>query len=278
MLESVSSSIEYYENKDKKPYCPIFLSFPFLLSVFSSLSFLFYFFVEDILIVIILFFFFYFSSISFDFVFASSKTSLAPLLLDSHQRCYFLLFCFSAAPDCKFRVGSWPFLTTAMGDLHVNGVVFGEDRPCASSPPSPPLPPWNPDPSSVAADAWAAAERNTAEILRRIRPTLAADRRRREVVDYVQRLIRYGARCEVMFDSRQCSIFVVLVLFLYAWFVFQLKWIDFEWFWRACSVFRFLFCYGFDDCEGVGHAHLELFVLFWWCCFLKLGLHWWKYD
>ncbi|KAG4402595.1 hypothetical protein GLYMA_02G235800v4 [Glycine max] len=84
-----------------------------------------------------------------------------------------------------------------MGDLHVNGVVFGEDRPCASSPPSPPLPPWNPDPSSVAADAWAAAERNTAEILRRIRPTLAADRRRREVVDYVQRLIRYGARCEV---------------------------------------------------------------------------------
>ncbi|KAG4382983.1 hypothetical protein GLYMA_14G203800v4 [Glycine max] len=84
-----------------------------------------------------------------------------------------------------------------MGDLLVNGVVFGEDRPCASSPPSPPLPPSNPDPSSVAADAWAAAEKTTAEILSRIRPTLAADRRRREVVDYVQRLIRYGARCEV---------------------------------------------------------------------------------
>ncbi|KAL2975911.1 hypothetical protein AAZX31_14G189200 [Glycine max] len=84
-----------------------------------------------------------------------------------------------------------------MGDLLVNGVVFGEDRPCASSPPSPPLPPSNPDPSSIAADAWAAAEKTTAEILSRIRPTLAADRRRREVVDYVQRLIRYGARCEV---------------------------------------------------------------------------------
>ncbi|XP_027330565.1 uncharacterized protein LOC113846460 isoform X2 [Abrus precatorius] len=84
-----------------------------------------------------------------------------------------------------------------MGDLHVNGVVFGEDRPCASSPPSPPLPPSNPDPSSVSPDAWSAAEKTTAEILRRIRPTVAADRRRREVVDYVQRLIRSGARCEV---------------------------------------------------------------------------------
>nr|KYP65810.1 hypothetical protein KK1_012077 [Cajanus cajan] len=84
-----------------------------------------------------------------------------------------------------------------MGDLHVNGVVFGEDRPCASSPPSPPLPSSNPDPSSIAPDAWAAAEKTTSEILRRIQPTLAADRRRREVVDYVQRLIRYGARCEV---------------------------------------------------------------------------------
>ncbi|MED6225348.1 hypothetical protein PIB30_092853, partial [Stylosanthes scabra] len=84
-----------------------------------------------------------------------------------------------------------------MGDLHVNGVVFGEDRPCATSPPSPPLPLSNPDPSSVAADSWSAAEGTTSAILRRIRPTLGADRKRREVVDYVQRLIRYGARCEV---------------------------------------------------------------------------------
>ncbi|KAK7300801.1 hypothetical protein RJT34_11652 [Clitoria ternatea] len=84
-----------------------------------------------------------------------------------------------------------------MGDLHVNGVVSGEDRPYASSPPSPPLPPSNPDPSSVAPDAWSAAEKTTTEILRRIQPTLAADRRRRDVVDYVQRLVRYGARCEV---------------------------------------------------------------------------------
>lgn len=84
-----------------------------------------------------------------------------------------------------------------MGDLHLNGAVFGEDRPYSSSPPSPPLPVLNPDPSSVTEEAWFAAEETTADILRRIQPTLAADRRRREVVDYVQRLIRFGARCEV---------------------------------------------------------------------------------
>lgn len=84
-----------------------------------------------------------------------------------------------------------------MGDLHVNGVVFGEDRHCWTSPPSPPLPTSNPDPSSVAPDVWTVAEISTAQILGRIRPTLAADRRRRDVVDYVQRLIRFGARCEV---------------------------------------------------------------------------------
>jgi len=83
----------------------------------------------------------------------------------------------------------------------------------------------------VAADAWAAAEQTTGEILRSIQPTLAADRRRREVVDYVQRLIRYGARCEVMllalFDSRQYSIVVVvtdvvLVAWMFALFFFVL--------------------------------------------------------
>ncbi|CAI8585976.1 unnamed protein product [Vicia faba] len=84
-----------------------------------------------------------------------------------------------------------------MGDLHLNGVVFGEDRPYSSSPPSPPLPVLNLDPSFVTEEGWTAAEETTGEILRRIQPNLAADRRRREVVDYVQRLIRFGARCEV---------------------------------------------------------------------------------
>ncbi|KAE9606049.1 hypothetical protein Lal_00024986 [Lupinus albus] len=80
-----------------------------------------------------------------------------------------------------------------MGDLHVNA----DDRLCSSSPPSPSLPFSHLDPSSVKPVAWSVAEKATRQILCRIQPTLAADRRRREVVDYVQRLIRYGARCEV---------------------------------------------------------------------------------
>ncbi|KAI4305066.1 hypothetical protein L6164_028455 [Bauhinia variegata] len=81
-----------------------------------------------------------------------------------------------------------------MGDLHVtsprlNGAAYGENRLC-SSPPSPPLPPSNPDLSSVSVEARSAAEKTTHEILSRIQPTLSADQRRREVVDYVQRLIK----------------------------------------------------------------------------------------
>ncbi|KAL2317374.1 hypothetical protein Fmac_031250 [Flemingia macrophylla] len=136
-----------------------------------------------------------------------------------------------------------------MGDLHVNGLVFGEDRPCASSPPSPPLPPLNPDPSSVAPDAWAAAEKTTAEILRRIQPTLAADRRRREVVDYVQRLIRYGARCEVMFSTLVISIVVVGFGFVSVFFLMI------EFCLNDLGVLvRFIgfVLNGFDDCEGLG--------------------------
>lgn len=119
-----------------------------------------------------------------------------------------------------------------MGDLHVNGVVFGEDRPCWTSPPSPPLPTSNPDPSSVAPDAWTVAEISTAQILGRIRPTLAADRRRRDVVDYVQRLIRFGARCEVIFFS----LFISSILVNY----FNCRW------WRRRRfgfVFVFLFVF-----------------------------------
>ncbi|CAJ1970768.1 unnamed protein product [Sphenostylis stenocarpa] len=132
---------------------------------------------------------------------------------DSQHALFFVLIPFSSArTPIPGRVV--PVLSTVMGDLHANGAVFGEDRPCGSSPPSPPLPLSNPDPSSVPADAWAAAEQTTGEILHSIQPTLAADRRRREVVDYVQRLIRYGARCEVMllafFDFHHYSIVVVV--------------------------------------------------------------------
>ncbi|XP_054818603.1 uncharacterized protein LOC129318086 isoform X2 [Prosopis cineraria] len=88
-----------------------------------------------------------------------------------------------------------------MADLQVssprmNGAVIAEDRLC-SSPPSSPLPPSNPDPSSVEAEAWSRAEKTTRDILCRIQPTLGADQRRKEVVGYVQRLIKFGVGYEV---------------------------------------------------------------------------------
>ncbi|KAI9118044.1 hypothetical protein K1719_010376 [Acacia pycnantha] len=88
-----------------------------------------------------------------------------------------------------------------MADLQVSasrmtGAVIAEDRQC-SSPPSSPLPPSNPDPSSVGPEAWSRAEKTTRDILCRIQPTLGANQRRKEVVDHVQRLIRFGVPCEV---------------------------------------------------------------------------------
>jgi len=200
-------------------------------------------------------------------------------LLDSHQRSLFSFYFLSPLPRTPIPGRVVPVLTTVMGDLHANGIVFGEDRPCGSSPPSPPLPISNPDPSSVAADAWAAAEQTTGEILRSIQPTLAADRRRREVVDYVQRLIRYGARCEVMLlalvDSHQYSIMlgvtgVVLVAWMFGFFFF-LYWIQLN---DLGVLVRYLcFClYGFGDCEGVG-LEFGLICVVLRALLLKLGRH-----
>ncbi|CAL0315671.1 unnamed protein product [Lupinus luteus] len=86
---------------------------------------------------------------------------------------------------------------------------MGEDRPSAASPPSPPL------------HVWSVAENATRQILCRIQPTLAADRRRRQVVDYVQRLIRYGARlyqqlnCSVCDVGHEFGVSCVIVVFPY---------------------------------------------------------------
>uniref|UniRef100_A0A7N2KNM2 PAP/OAS1 substrate-binding domain superfamily n=1 Tax=Quercus lobata TaxID=97700 RepID=A0A7N2KNM2_QUELO len=90
-----------------------------------------------------------------------------------------------------------------MGDLKVcsarhNGVVLcGEDRLYSSSSPPTPLPASNPDPCSIGSESWASAERTAQEIVWRIQPTLATDHKRKEVIKYVQRLIRKRVRCEV---------------------------------------------------------------------------------
>lgn len=87
-----------------------------------------------------------------------------------------------------------------MGDLDVcssprpNGDVLGEYHVRGSSPP---LPASNPDPDSIGAESWDAAERATHEVVCRIHPTLGADYKRKEVIEYVQGLIRSHVGCEV---------------------------------------------------------------------------------
>lgn len=89
-----------------------------------------------------------------------------------------------------------------MGDLqpcslpNPNGDIFGEDRLCPL-PSSPPLPASNPDPASIALESWARAETTTQEIVSCIQPTLVADQKRKDVIDYVQRLLRYCIGYEV---------------------------------------------------------------------------------
>ena len=87
-----------------------------------------------------------------------------------------------------------------MGDLHVcsrlpNGVVT-EDRPVGVSL-SLPLRVSNPDPSSIGEDNWAIAEETTREVICCIHPTLDSEEKRRDVIDYVQRLIRCSLGFEV---------------------------------------------------------------------------------
>uniref|UniRef100_A0A5B7AM32 Uncharacterized protein n=1 Tax=Davidia involucrata TaxID=16924 RepID=A0A5B7AM32_DAVIN len=86
-----------------------------------------------------------------------------------------------------------------MGDLQVccqepNGVLT-EDRLFPSF--SPPLPPSNPDPSSIGEDSWVTAEQTTQEVVCCIQPNLASEDKRTDVIEYMQRLIRCCLGCEV---------------------------------------------------------------------------------
>lgn len=90
-----------------------------------------------------------------------------------------------------------------MGDLqpwlpHQNGFLAEYNPP----PPPPPLPlplpqPSNPDPSEIREEIWRAAERATEGVIEEIQATVVSERRRQEVVEFVQRLIRYNLNCEV---------------------------------------------------------------------------------
>ncbi|KAF8397025.1 hypothetical protein HHK36_018663 [Tetracentron sinense] len=54
-----------------------------------------------------------------------------------------------------------------------------------------------PHPISIGSDCWVRAEQTTHEIICQIQPTLVSERRRKEVIDYVQRLIRGYVGSEV---------------------------------------------------------------------------------
>ncbi|KAI7984220.1 hypothetical protein LOK49_LG15G01118 [Camellia lanceoleosa] len=87
-----------------------------------------------------------------------------------------------------------------MGDLQVfsqqpNGVLK-EDRSFSVSFSSP-LPASNPDPSSIGEESWAIAEQITQQVICCIHPTLDSEEKRKDVIEYVQRLIRCSLGFEV---------------------------------------------------------------------------------
>ncbi|KAK1311782.1 hypothetical protein QJS10_CPA07g01283 [Acorus calamus] len=57
--------------------------------------------------------------------------------------------------------------------------------------------PSNPDPLSIGGDVMWLAEQSTSEIIQKIQPTKVSELRRRDVIDYVQRLLRGYLGCEV---------------------------------------------------------------------------------
>ncbi|KAM3373912.1 hypothetical protein P3S68_012626 [Capsicum galapagoense] len=55
----------------------------------------------------------------------------------------------------------------------------------------------NPDPSQVKEDCWVVGEEAVQEVVNCVHPTLDTEEKRKDVVDYVQRLIRCSLGCEV---------------------------------------------------------------------------------
>ncbi|KAB1225686.1 hypothetical protein CJ030_MR1G009133 [Morella rubra] len=78
--------------------------------------------------------------------------------------------------------------------------VLAKEQLCAASSP---LPASNSNPGSIGADSWAAAEPNAEEVVGRIHPSLAAEHKRTEVIEYLQGLVRFCVGCEVHHRHRQ---------------------------------------------------------------------------
>ncbi|XP_027071294.2 uncharacterized protein [Coffea arabica] len=71
-----------------------------------------------------------------------------------------------------------------------------EERP-VPSPSTSIIPSSDPNPLSISARRWVRAEKATQNIISKVQPTAVSEERRREVIDYVQSLIRKRLGCEV---------------------------------------------------------------------------------
>lgn len=81
-----------------------------------------------------------------------------------------------------------------MGELREINVGMIEDRLLPF-----PLPnsKANPSPELIGAESWVVAEKETQRIISQFQATVVSEERRRDVIDYVQRLIRGYVGCEV---------------------------------------------------------------------------------
>lgn len=64
-----------------------------------------------------------------------------------------------------------------------------------------------PNPIEIGMENWATAHRAALEIIRKVQPTSVSEVRRKEVVDYIQRLIRNCLGAEVKILSFYMSLF-----------------------------------------------------------------------
>lgn len=90
-----------------------------------------------------------------------------------------------------------------MGDLRdwspePNGAVLEERPPLSSSLPSSPSSVFSTN-QTGSAEYWQRAEEATQGVIAQVQPTQVSERRRKAVIDYVQRLIRGCIGCEVSF-------------------------------------------------------------------------------
>ncbi|KAB1215073.1 hypothetical protein CJ030_MR4G018543 [Morella rubra] len=94
-----------------------------------------------------------------------------------------------------------------MGDVQ----VLAKEQLCAASSP---LPASSSDPGSIGADSWAAAERNAEEIVGRIHPSLAAEYKRKEVIELytgTRKVLRWMKVRQILPIETRLGIFCFMV-------------------------------------------------------------------